>query len=138
MADVSITKLAVRPLTGSIVFNEKAGAAISIGDLVYKADADDLVYQTDASVAGTTNGAVGIVVGSGANLNSSTGDVAANEPCAVCWFGCVAVQENAFTVGDVFYVSDTAGAMGDAAGTVSRVFGNAVAHNILFVNPAVQ
>lgn len=107
-----------------------AGGAGNVGDCVYMA-ADGDVEVADASAAGTANGK-GIVV---AAPNGKTSFVAGDR-VTVAVFGPVA-GFSGLTPDGVAYVSDTAGALADAAGTTSHKMGWVESATVVFLNPAV-
>lgn len=128
MADITVTAASVRPLNGATIRRYSAGGAGSVGDVVYLA-ADGDVEQADASSAGTL-AAIGVVVGVNGQVGSTsfvTGDrldVVTNGP--VTGFA-------AMTPGAAHYVSNTAGAIADAAGDNSYIVGVAESATTLLV-----
>ncbi len=131
MADITVTAADVRPLPGAVIEAYDAGGALSVGDAVYMA-ADGDVEEADASAAGTAY-AIGIVV---SITNAATGatTAAAGDKVDVCTAGRV-TGFSGMTPGDVLYMSDTAGALADAAGTTSHKVARARSAVTIFVNP---
>ena len=133
MADVTINATEVRPLVGSVVQRLSAGDRMRLGDEVYVA-ADGDVEKADASAAGTVAGIIGIVV-SGAAADTD-GDVANGETVGVLIHGPVYLGTDAsLDETKVYYVSDNAGKLADAAGTNSRVVGNPITTTNFFWHP---
>lgn len=132
MADLTVTTANVRPANAHqcIIRNFESGAAIDVGEIVFIDPADNLAKLADASAAGTMPG-IGVVVAIGAQ--GQTTGLAAGEMLSVVLFG--PVVGFAVDAGDLSYVSDTAGALADAAGTVSQVFGIGLEDGLLMVNP---
>lgn len=132
MADISLTAANIRPLTenGAVTGMFTAGGALTIGDVVYLATDGD-VEEADANVSNAAGRGIGIVV---AGPNSST-SIAAGDPVTVCLFGPVEGFSGA-TPGDTVYVSDTAGALADAAGTVSHIMGRVISASRVWVSPS--
>lgn len=119
---------------GAIVLPAQAGEALTVGDLVYWASDGD-VMQADANAGQPQTRAVGIVV---ASYDGETA-VASGAACSVCVFGPIAGFDVAdITPGALYYVSDTAGKVDDAAGTYDRIIGWGVeiaGQDVLFFNP---
>lgn len=114
------------PLNGAITRDKVAGGAGALGDAVYYA-ADGDAEVADASVAGTAK-ARGIVVAiQGGKSTFVAGDaltVVTAGPCA---------GFTGMTPQDTLYQSDTAGALADAAGTVSHAVGYAESATIAYI-----
>lgn len=132
MADIVKTTANVRPANANqcIIRQLESGEAIDVGEAVYIKAADGKAWLADASAAGTAVFA-GIVVAIGSQ--GQTVGVGAGEVLSVLMYGPVA----GFTVdaGDLIYLSDTAGALADAAGTVTYVVGLGLPDSILMVQP---
>ena len=118
MADITVTAALVARVNAHYdeIHNFIAGVTITAGQLVYLNSAGKLALA-DGSAAGTAE-AVGIALEGGG----------LGEAIAVMKQGKI----NGFTisasaVGALMYLSDTAGAMADAAGTVSKIVGVVVA-----------
>lgn len=123
MADVTVTATQVRGLPGCLRRQFKAGAAITagVGKVVYVA-ADGDVEVADASSAGSTNAQLGVIE-SGAK-NHASGNIADQETVSVILKGLIFLGDSAaLDETKPHYLSDTAGAIGDAAGTVTRFLG---------------
>lgn len=131
MADVTVTARNVSPLPGAICRPFLAGGSGSVGNLVYIASDGD-VEVTDADAAGTAR-AHGMVVSAGTEGATT---FASGDAVSVCVFGPVAGFSGA-TPGVLAYVSNTAGAVGDAAGTTSHIVGRFQSATELFIHPAV-
>ena len=114
MADLVVTAASVgmSDAQGSQTFNMIAAVAITAGQIVYR-DANGKAALADASAAGTA-GARGIALRT----------VAAGEPVTVLTEG----ECEGFTISQAYdapiFLSDTAGALADAAGTVTVAIGN--------------
>ena len=134
MSDVSLTAAQVRALTenGAVVRPYDAGEAFTVGNLVYVADDGD-VMMADANTTAAAARAIGVVVQS---FDGETA-VADGAPCTVCVFGPVSGWSS-LTPGGNLYVSDTAGAIGDAAATFDRIVGYAERAGVIFVNPEMN
>jgi len=131
MADLTVTAANVRPVNANqcIIRSVPAEVAIDVGEIVWIDPATETAKLADASAAGTMP-AIGVVVAVGSQ-GATVG--AAGDILSVVLFGPVAGFT--LTAGNEAYVSDTAGALADAAGTVSQVFGMGLPDSILFVNP---
>ena len=129
MADITVTAKDVIPLPGAFVEPYDAGGALTVGDTVYMASDGD-VEEANASVAGTAY-AIGVVV-SVPGVGATT--AVAGDKVAVVTLGPV-TGFSGMTPGDMLYQSDTAGALADAAGTVSHKVGRARSATTVFVNP---
>lgn len=135
MSDVTIdTRANIRALTanGAVTVPGQAGGTISIGDVVYVASDGDW-ERADA------NGAQALARGQGIAVQSYDGEttITAGNPVTVCMYGPVAGFDNV-TPGANYYISDTAGALGDAPATYDRIVGFGIelgGKNCLFVNP---
>lgn len=134
MADLTVSSTQMAPLTnhGAVVLPGKAGAAITVGYLVYQA-ADGDWEHADGNVSATLAAAQGVAVASRDGETS----IAAGDPVSVCVFGPVGGFTDV-TAGANYYVSDTVGRISDAAGTYSRIVGYGVQMDgqaVLFVHP---
>jgi hypothetical protein len=129
--EITVTAANVRALTenGAILQRYIAGAAITIGNLVYIASDGD-VEHADGNVSLAVGMAIGIAV---ASYDGET-SVAAGDPVSVCVFGPVSGYAS-MTPGTNLYVSDTVGRLSSVAGTVSRVIGYARSADVVFVHP---
>lgn len=132
MADISLTAANVRALkeNGAVTVPFTAGGALTQGDVVYLA-ADGDVEEADANASNEAGRGIGIVV-SGNDTDTS---YAAGERVSVCVFGPVEGFSGA-TPGDTVYVSNTAGALSDAAGTVSHVMGRVISASRVWISPS--
>jgi hypothetical protein len=132
MTDVSLTAAHIRPLNGAILRHYAAGGALVVGNAGYIASDGD-VEKADANVSAATGRGIGVVV------ESYDGETAivAGDPCTLCVFGPVS-GFSGLTPGANYYVSDTAGAIADAAGTQSRIIGYAESTTVLFVHPEMN
>ena len=130
MALITKVGASVRPANANqcIIRQLTSGEAIDVGEAVYIKAADGKAWLAAGGAAATAVLA-GIVVAIGSN-GQVTG-TGAGEVLSVVMSGPVA----GFTVdaGDLIYVSDTAGALGDVAGTVTKVAGLGLPDSILFV-----
>lgn len=134
MADLTLTAANVRALKehGAIVLPAQAGAALTVGDLVYPA-ADGDWEGADANTTAAAARAQGIVVES---YDGETA-IAAGSACSVCIFGPVSGFDSV-TPGANYYVSDNVGKVSDAAAANDRIvaFGVEIAGiDVLFVHP---
>jgi hypothetical protein len=134
MSAVSLTAANIRALTenGAVVRRYIAGGTITIGQLVALAS-DGFVDPADANASQALTMAIGIAVQSYDGETS----LAITEPVTVCVFGPVS-GFSGLTPGANHYVSDTAGAVDDAAGTYDRIVGYAETATVLFVNPEMN
>lgn len=127
MADITVTAADVRPLPGAVIERYDLGAAADVGEVVYMVSDGD-VEQTDANAAGTTYG-IGVIVA--LHHGGTTG--AAGDTADVAVAGRV-TGFSGMTVGDVLYISDTTGALADAAGTTEHKFARARSATTIFIN----
>lgn len=133
MSVVTLTATTVRPLDSLSVRPFDAGETTAVGRIVRVASDGD-VNQADASASGGVQGPIGIIV-SGSKKHAS-GTIVDTESVAVALWGPINVGDDAaLTPGNTYYVSDTAGRLDTAAGTVKRIVGYALAANILFLSP---
>jgi hypothetical protein len=133
MADVTVVAASVRPLGGCIIRRFTAGEALTYGAAVYMS-ANDTVSLADGSAVGT-NKCIGIVV-SGAAGGSS---VASGEECDVVLFGPVTGFSTNMAVNTIFYVSNTSGALCDAAVGADKdcAVGVGINASTILVNPII-
>ncbi len=134
MTVLALTAAKIRALTenGAVIRPYDAGAAITVGQLVYVA-ADGDVEPADANVSALATMAIGIAVQS---FDGETA-IVANTPVSVCVFGPVS-GFSSMTPGTNGYVSDTAGEVDDTAGTFDRIVGYAERTGVFFVNPEMN
>lgn len=130
MAAITVTAKKVSPLPGAIVREFDFGGDVNVGDVVYIASDGD-TEQANGGVAGTAYGR-GIVVSVGTQGTESGG---AGDRASVVTEGPVA-GFTGMIPGDPHYVSDTAGKLDTAAGTVSHIMGYAESAEIFHVQPA--
>jgi len=134
MAAITITATAVRPLNGAIVRRWTAGAAGTVGQVVYQNGATGATPAIATSVAAAQ--AKGLVVG----VNGQVGQTAfaAGDALDVVVFGPVAAGSG-MTPGGLLYGSITAGAVDHTppavATQVPYVVGYAESATIIFVAP---
>ncbi len=136
MADLTITPAKVAPLAGSIVVAKEAGEDMTVGNLVY-VSSDGTVKLCDADTLATVTGQMGIVVAGNGNggLPSSTGAIVDGETVSVVVFGRVSFGEAILDETKQYYASNTAGAIGDVTGTITRRVGAPESDTIFFFNP---
>jgi hypothetical protein len=127
MTAITVTAVRVKPLPGALIRDFVAGGTVNAGDLVY-VDSNGKVQQSNGGAAGTAN-AVGIVVSCGTFGATAA---ASGETVSVAYFGPVTVGTS-MTPGNRHYVSDTAGKLDTAAGTVTKVMGIALAADIFLI-----
>lgn len=128
MALITVTPADVRPLPGAEVERYNAGGSGNVGDLVYMATDGD-VEQGNGGAAGTAY-AIGVVVSVNGGPKTS---FVAGDRLDVVVKGRV-TGFSGMTPGDMLYQSDTAGRVGDAAGTTSHKVGRARSATVLSVN----
>lgn len=131
MADITVTAASVRALVanGAVIRPYTAGAALTVGDVVYIASDGD-VEPADANVSLAATRGIGIVV---ASYDGET-SIAAGNPASVCVLGPVGGFSD-MTPGSNVHVSDTAGKLADSAGTAGRIMGYAESATVVFVHP---
>lgn len=115
MADLTVTASRLRPIEGIELraIPMIAAEAITKGQAVYQ-NASGNAALANASAAGTVGALVGI----------ATTDAPAGSAVDVVYHGRFAGFDlSGMSAGDPVYVSDTAGALADAAGTVSTRIG---------------
>lgn len=127
MAVITVTAVRVKPLPGALIRDFVAASAVNTGDLVYVTSAG-AIAQAAGGVAGTAN-AIGVCVSVG-TLGATL--AVAGDVCSVVVFGPVAMGAS-MTPGARHYVSDTAGKLDTAAGTVTRIMGIALAADIFMI-----
>ncbi len=130
MPDLIVTPADVRPLPGAVCRNMRAHVALNLGDAVYIEGVEGECDKADAGAAGTAM-LVGIVVAVGTEGALAA---AANDPISVLLWGPVQ-GFSGMTPGAWEYLSDTAGALADAVGTVPVVAGIALAADVLLFRP---
>ena len=130
MANLTVVAANVRAMAanGAITRIGTAGGTITVGACVYLA-ADGHWEVTDASVVGTAFGK-GIAV----EGYDSTTSIVAGEPVTVCLLGPVE-GFTGLTPDSKAWVSDDAGLLEDAAGTIAHELGWALSATAVFVNP---
>jgi adhesin HecA-like repeat protein len=126
MTAVTVTALSVRPLPGADVRQFVCGEALTLGDLVYM-KSDGKVWKANGGASSTAY-CIGIVVS--VSTFGATVSVA-DETVGVLYDGPVAGFT--LTVGNRYWVSDTAGKLDTATGTVEVVVGIALTTGILLV-----
>jgi hypothetical protein len=117
MADLTVTATAVAPVKVIEQITGPAAGAINAGTPVYL-DANGKFVAGDASAAGTA-GVIGVSIQTVTNANETI-TVVRNG-----WIDMGAALD-ALAMNASVYLSDTAGATADAAGTVSKVVGTVV------------
>jgi hypothetical protein len=131
MADIVVTARRVSPLPGAHIEPMIAGGAGNVGNAVY-VDNVGRVQVADASGAGTAQ-AIGVVVSAGSQGATAFVD---GDAVSVIVHGRV----NGFTgmtPGARVYLSDTAGSLADAAGTVSKIMGVSIAADTVLLLHAI-
>ncbi len=121
---------AVKPLIPSTAVSGIAGGSFTVGDAVVF-NSSEVWVKADASAASTAKGLVGICVSCG--TRRSDGSVVSGDKVDVVVHGRVAGWSG-LNGGTDYYLSDTAGKIADAAGTVTRFIGQANSTTVLFVN----
>ena len=134
MADIAVTAKAVRPLNNAVIRRWPAGAAGSVGQVVYR-DADG-AKPARANAVGTSRGR-GIVVGVNGQPGQAT--FAAGDALDVVTHGPVEFAAGLTVGAEVFVSPATAGATDQTAPTTATqvVFavGYAESATILYVAP---
>lgn len=128
MADITVTAADVRPLPGAMVERYDAGGTLAAGDSVYMAS-DGAVEEADGSASPSAY-AIGIIV---SGPEGKVSFVAGDALDVVVWGRVTGFS--GMTPGDTLYQSDTAGALADAAGTVSHQVGKARSATVAFIQP---
>lgn len=116
MADITFTKGSVSLLNDASPIRVTAGAAITAGQVIY-IDGANGAKLADASAAGTA-----LVAG----VAIAPKDAASGDTLDVAVPGSLVGGFSGMTPGDLLYLSDTAGALADAAGTVSKPCARAI------------
>lgn len=133
MADITKVAANVRPLPGAIVKRGIASAALNVGDAVYKTGTGDKWAKTDANAASTAKGRGVVVSAPGGATAAVTGDA-----IDIVTLGPV-TGFSGMTPGAVEYVSETAGALADAAPSTAAAvvwsMGYALNATDFYVNP---
>lgn len=136
MPDVTVTPKYVKPLVGSFVRLHTASTALTVGNVVAPTGTGDYVEKTDASTNENVQGLIGLVVAGG--RREPDGSIIADERVTVLWFGPVELgADAALDVAKNYFASDTAGAIADASGTVTRRVGAPLSATCLFWNPGM-
>jgi hypothetical protein len=112
----------IKPLEGAIVRRFTAGSAIEAGEAVAMAS-DGAVDPCDASSVTLNNSTLGIALTA----------AAAGDRVDVVVFGPVLCMSGA-TIGALIYTTNTAGELGEAAGTKACILGVSESATVLFVN----
>jgi len=133
---LTLTRLNVRPLNGSIVRPYVAASAVSVGDWV-ALDVNDKVVKARANAVGTTY-AIGMVVSIEGYMPGT--DAAAEQTVGVCVFGPVAGFTGMNAVLPLVYLSAaTAGASTQTLPTGGTNFvympARAIRSDVLFICP---
>jgi hypothetical protein len=136
MANITVTAADVRPLPGAHVEKYDAGGSGNIGDAVYIA-ADGDVEQGDGDANTLSPYSIGIAVSAVSGATEGATSFSAGDTVEVVTFGRV-TGFSGMTPGDVLYQSDTAGKVGDTAGSTTHRVGKARSATILFVNPTTE
>jgi hypothetical protein len=131
MANLTKTPKQIAPLAGSRVVTHTLGGAADVGDSVYIA-ADGDVEVSNGSAAATAE-AIGLIVGIEGSVPYDTALVA-GQRVTVCVFGPVG-GFSGLTPGANGWVSDDAGELEDAEGTVTFPMGYAQSTTVFFVQP---
>lgn len=131
MADITKVAKNVRVVNtqGLITRVRPTAEAIDVGESVYL-DANSKWALADGSAAGTLP-CCGIVIG----LPDGRTTGVAGDDAEVCMQGFLGGFD--VTAGKILYQSDTAGALADAAGTVSQKVALAMDNDVIYVNPAL-
>lgn len=102
-----------------------AGETISAGDWVFFNTADQEWYQIDADTAAEVDAAyIGVALGAGTDGASITGGIQISG----------VYTTTGLTAGDIYYLSNTAGAITNSAGTTERAIGVALSTTKLLMN----
>lgn len=128
MADITVVTANVSPLPGAVTRDKAAGGSGALGDSVYYA-ADGDAEQGDASAAGTAKGRGVVIAIQGGKTAFVAGDI-----LTIAISGPVG-GFSGMTPQDTLYQSDTAGALGDAAGTTSHLMGYAESATVAVLIP---
>lgn len=128
MADITRTKASVSQLAGPSGYRVAAGEALEAGHVIY-IDGTNGAKKADASAAATAK-AAGVAVSSG---YITGGDIASGATFDVAGPGAIVGGFSGMTPGDQLYVSDTAGALSDTAGTKSKPVARAISATEIMV-----
>jgi hypothetical protein len=134
MADVTVTKIDVRPLNGSVTLNKPAGEATEIGEVVYmESDGDVNLADADAEASARV---IGICV---STPQTGVVDAVAGDRLDITVFGPVA-GFTSLTPGAQYFASTNPGKIGDTApagssGDFKWIIGWAVDAETLFIDP---
>jgi len=113
--------------TINVIVPGKAGETVSIGQLVYFDDTDNEWKLCDADTSTTVNNVLlGIAQGSGTNGNAIANGVLLQG---------VDDNQSGLTEGDVYYASNTAGAISNSVGTNEVTVGIGKSATELYFNP---
>ena len=134
MTDILLNPLHVRPLSGCTLvpktFNSASGV---VGDWVYFDN--DTVLLTDADIAATVTGLVGMIITG--SRHERSGALIQGERVDVAIFGRVAVGSEAnLDESKQYFISNTPGKLSDTPGTVVRRVGAPESPGVFFINPA--
>lgn len=132
---ITLTSANIRPLTGALVRNKVAGAALTVGYGVYY-DSSGYAQHADADLGETQARARGVVV---ASKDGETA-VASGDRCSVCVFGPVGGFAG-MTPGAPVYIDTTVGGFTHTkptGGAYQQSIGYAEAADVLFVMPDTQ
>lgn len=138
MTDIVISASKAGILTWGWTERAVAGEAMSRFDVVQVSTisaTETTVTLADASAASTANGTLGLVL-AGAE-NNTDGSIASGEVVTILLMGTVYLGEDvtAFTAASHLWLSDTAGSMADAPGTVKRALGTPLSLRKIFFYP---
>lgn len=133
---LTLARLNVRPLNGSIVRPYTLAAAGNIGDWVY-ANASDKVALARGNAIGTVY-AIGMIVSIEGYMPGTAG--VAEQTVGVCVFGPVAGFTGMDTITPLVYIDAAVAGVGTQTaptGGSNRVYagGRAIRSDILFINP---
>ena len=113
--------------TINVIIPGNAGENVAIGQLVYFDDTDNEWKLCDADTSATvTNVLLGIAQGAGTNGNPITNGIMLQG---------VDTNQTGMTIGDVYYASNTAGAISNSAGTIEVTVGIAKSATDLYFVP---
>lgn len=131
MANITVTPKLIKPQQGSCTQTHIMTEVSQIGYAVRATGTSNKVAHSDASTGPGAIGRIGMIV-SGAYADP-TGAIAAGEAVDVLWFGPVELGEDAaLDVTKNYFVSDDAGRIADAAGTVTRRVGAPLTNTLFF------
>jgi len=113
--------------TDKVVVEATAGETVAAGEIVYFDETDDEWKLADASAAGTAeNILLGVAQGAGTNGNGISGGVL---------LSALDGNQTGLSAGELYYLSDTAGAISTSAGTKDVVIGYAKSATELYFKP---